>query len=148
MAVLVLFDEDEGLECPEETWGSVDDESVVLGDGEQLPILTELRGNHNSLEIELRNREVPLEVEYNRVPGLINGNEHHPISRHNQVTDLMWGLEGQNLRLVVLEVDFLYDVVQRRVQDLLFGGGETDVTGKVGGSEDVGHLEVVEDHKR
>ena len=49
-------------------------------------------------------------------------------------------LKGQYLWFVVLEVDFLDYVIQGSVEDLLLSGWEGDVSGEVGGAENVGNL--------
>ncbi len=119
---------------------------MVLGDCEELPVLAELRCYHHALEVKLSDCEVAFQVENYCIPGLIDGDEHNSIGRNGQVTDLVGSFKGQDFRVVVFEVDFFDYVVQRSEENLLLGGGKYDVAGKVSGSEDVGDLEVVENH--
>jgi hypothetical protein len=144
--VLVFFNQDKWLECTVQTWRSVNDEAVVLSDSEKLPVLTELGCYDNALEVKLGDCEVSFQVENDCIPGLIDGNKDNSIGRNGQVTDLVGSFEGEYLRFVVFKVDFFDYVVEGGEEDLLLSGGEEDVAGKVSGSEDVGDLEVVEDH--
>lgn len=146
MPVLVFFNQNEWLECTVQTWRSVNEETVVLSDSKKLPVLTELRCYDNALEVKLGDCEASFQVENDCIPGLIDGNKDNSIGRNGQVTDLVGSFEGENFRFVVFKVDFFDCVVERGKEDLLLIGGEENVAGKVSGSEDVGDLEVVEDH--
>lgn len=94
MTIFVLFYQDEWLKCAVQAWCAVHNESMVLGDCEQLPVVTELCCYNDSLEVKLSNCEVSFQVENDCIPSLINGNEHNTIGRDGQMTDLMGSLKG------------------------------------------------------
>ena len=106
MPVLVFLNQDKRFECTVQAWWAVNDETVVLGDCEELPVLAELRCYHHALEVKLSDCEVAFQVENHCIPGLIDGDEHNSIGRNGQVTDLVGGFKGQDFWLVVFEVDF------------------------------------------
>lgn len=57
MTVLVFFDQNERLEGSEQTWSTIDNETVILSDGKQFAVLTELSCDDHTFEVKLCNGE-------------------------------------------------------------------------------------------
>jgi hypothetical protein len=74
---------------------------MLLSNGKQLTIGTELTNYDWSLEVELSDHKIPLQVEYDSESRLIDCNQDYSVGTEHKVTYLVRCLEWQDLGVII-----------------------------------------------
>jgi len=116
MPTFVFFDQQEWFEAATEWWCFINPETVLDSNCNKFPARAEADRLHLAFEVEMSYDELTQQIVDNRVTLIVDCNDYITEGIYGQVFDVVPTLELQHCCNVVLEVDLLDAVANRRVE--------------------------------